>query len=118
MLTNSFTYKELNCRVNKLANGFRQNWEIKKGDRIAILAKNCHEYLEAFFAVAKLGAILVPINIRLTGLELAYIFNDCQPRGLILGKDFLEVITEIRDQIDIQKFFIIRQCKFQKYDPL
>lgn len=114
---NSFTFKELNKRANKLANGWRKNWGIKKGDRIAILAKNCHEYLEAFFAVAKLGAILVPINIRLTGMELAYIFNDCQPEGLILGEDFIEVVSQIKDQIHLQNFLLLDKAHYQSMIP-
>lgn len=113
----TFTYKELNSRVNKLANGLRENWEFMKSDRIAILAKNCHEYIEAFFAVAKLGAILVPINIRLTGSELAYIFNDCQPKGLILGEEFVEVVTEIGAQINIQNFLLLDNAAFENMTP-
>jgi fatty-acyl-CoA synthase len=96
-----FTYRQFNQRANRLANGWRKEWGIQKGDRIAILAKNCPEYLESLFAAAKLGAILVPINIRLVGPELSYILNDCRPKGLIIGVDFVDVISEVEKEIDV-----------------
>jgi len=102
-----FSYREFNERANRLANGWRQHWGIKKGDRIAILAKNCPEYLEALFAVAKTGVILVPINIRLTGPELTYIFNDCEPKGLIVGEDFLGVISEVKEEINFSNYLLL-----------
>ncbi|MCF8142852.1 MAG: long-chain fatty acid--CoA ligase [Deltaproteobacteria bacterium] len=102
-----YTYCELNERANRLANGFRQQWGVRKGDRVSILAHNCTEYLEALFAVAKLGAILVPVNIRLVGPELSYIFNDCEPKGMILGEDFLNVISEIRNDIKISNYLLL-----------
>jgi fatty-acyl-CoA synthase len=70
------TYREFNIRCNRLANAFRESLGVKKGDRIAILALNCFQYLEALFAVGKIGAILVPVNIRLTGKEIKYIFDN------------------------------------------
>ncbi len=101
------TFRELNKKANQLANGWRQTWNIKKGDRIAILAKNCPEYLEALFAAAKIGAILVPLNIRLIGQELAYIFINCEPKGLILGEDFLGVISDVKDQINLSNCLLL-----------
>jgi fatty-acyl-CoA synthase len=101
------TYQQFNERANRLANGWRQAWGVRKGDRIAILAKNCAEYLEAFFAAAKIGAILVPINIRLAGPELTYIFNDCEPKGMVLGEDFLGVISDVRGEIHVSNYLLL-----------
>ena len=58
------TYRELNSRINRLAN-FLLDRGLKKGDRVAVLLHNCKQYIEAFFAISKIGGILVPLNWRL-----------------------------------------------------
>jgi len=105
----SITYKQLNQRANRLANGWREQWDVQKGDRVGILAKNCSEYIEALFAAAKLGAILVPINVRLAGPEMLYILKNCSPKGLILDSDFVEVINGIKNQIGFNNFLLLDQ---------
>jgi fatty-acyl-CoA synthase len=102
-----FTYRQFNQRANRLANGLREKWGIKKGDRIAILAKNCPEYLEAFYAVGKIGAILVPINIRAVGEELLYLLRNTEPSGLILGSDFIDEIAELKGKAGIKKRLLL-----------
>ncbi|MGC1404630.1 MAG: AMP-binding protein, partial [Thermodesulfobacteriota bacterium] len=59
------SYRELNRRVNRLSHHL-QTMGLKYGDRLAILACNCVEYVEVIFAAAKLGLILVPLNWRLS----------------------------------------------------
>ncbi|MCF8142851.1 MAG: long-chain fatty acid--CoA ligase [Deltaproteobacteria bacterium] len=108
-----FTYRQFNERTNRLANGLREAWGVRKGDRFAILAKNGPEYLEALFAAAKIGAILVPINIRLSGPELVYIFKDCKPKGLILEEDYMETISEIRSEIDVSHILLISRDEYE-----
>ncbi|MCU0494418.1 MAG: long-chain fatty acid--CoA ligase [Chloroflexaceae bacterium] len=83
-----YTYQQLNQRANRLAHGLRQRYRIGKGQRVAVLAKNRIEMLDALFATGKLGAVLVPLNWRLTGRELAYMLNDCQANLLIVGPEF------------------------------
>ena len=57
------TYAQVNERVNRLANALTQ-MGIRKGDRVGILHVNCSQYIETYFAVARLGAIFVPLNFR------------------------------------------------------
>ncbi len=77
------TYRALNTRARALA-AFLAEWHaVRQGDRVAILAANCPEYLDAFFACALLGAILTPLNWRLTTPELAGILRDCEPVALL-----------------------------------
>jgi len=78
--TPRMTYGEFNSRVNRLANGLN-SIGIRKGDRAAVLPLNCSQYLEIYFAAAKLGIILVTLNYRLTVKELEYI-----GRVAVLGK--------------------------------
>src|SRR4030042_553192 len=70
-----FTYQEINQRTNQLCHHFLESGIIK-GDRVAVLLHNCHQYLEIFFALSKIGAILVPLNWRLAGTELEFIIKD------------------------------------------
>lgn len=63
-----FTYQEVNSRINQLCH-LLQEKGVQKGDRVAVLLHNCHQYIETFFALSKIGAILVPLNWRLAGPE-------------------------------------------------
>ncbi|HEV2661991.1 MAG TPA: class I adenylate-forming enzyme family protein, partial [Ktedonobacteraceae bacterium] len=77
------TYRDLNRRARALATMLQEQYAIQPGDRVAALALNSPEYLDAFFAVALLGAILVPLNWRLTARELGVILSDCEPKLLL-----------------------------------
>jgi fatty-acyl-CoA synthase len=76
------SYRALDLRARALATVFHEQYAIGQGDRVAVLAVNSPEYLDAFFAVALLGAILVPLNWRLTTPEVATILTDCAPKLL------------------------------------
>jgi fatty-acyl-CoA synthase len=68
---------------------------LARGDRIGILHENCHVFLEAYFASAHLGLILVPLNFRLSAKEVAMILNDSRSRVLIIQDRFREVAAEL-----------------------
>jgi fatty-acyl-CoA synthase len=74
-----FSYRVLDLRARALATLLSERYGVERGDRVAILAANCLEYLDALFACALLGAILVPLNWRLAVPELATILGDCAP---------------------------------------
>jgi fatty-acyl-CoA synthase len=69
---------------------------IKKGDRVSLLMSNCSEFLEIFFACAKTGAIMVPLNLRLAVPELLYILKDSAPDTLIYSSEFADKVREIK----------------------
>ncbi len=94
----TFTYSELNNRANRLANWLRDGAGIRKGDRVAILAYNGVEYLDAFFACGKLGAILVALNWRLHWRELQQLIDKTEPKVMIYSDEFKEVIGQIMDE--------------------
>ncbi len=96
-----YTYRQLNERANRLANALRHTFGIRKGDRMAVLAKNCVEYLDALFATGKLGAILVPLNWRLSVEELAYQLNDCTACVLLVGPEFAATGHALRAQTPV-----------------
>ena len=98
-----YTYAELNARANRLANWMRE-LGVEKGDRVSILAHNGTEYLDLVYGLAKIGAILAPLNWRLVARELVYIVNDCQPKVLLCGPEFVDVLAQIRPQIAVARY--------------
>jgi fatty-acyl-CoA synthase len=88
-------YGEWNQQANQAAH-LLQAHGVGKGDRVAILAYNCVEYLTLWFACGKIGAILQTLNWRLTPYELAALIADATPRLLIYGPEFAETVAQIR----------------------
>ena len=77
-----FTYREVSDRVGRMAAALAK-LGVRAGDRVAVLHRNCHRMLEAYFAAVHAGAILVPMNHRLTAGDLAYILDDTSCRVMI-----------------------------------
>ena len=93
-----FTYAQMAERVSRLAGALRQAG-IRPGDRVAFLSSNCHRLLEAYYGVFEAGAVLLPLNIRLTPAELGYILNDSGASALFIEKHFLPVAEAFRNDI-------------------
>ena len=87
-----YTFSQLNRRVNSLANGL-MGIGVRKGDRVAVLANNCLQYMEIYLAVAKAGMVIVPLNYRLVGKELSHLLNNSEANTLIIGSEYLESIN-------------------------
>jgi fatty-acyl-CoA synthase len=81
-------------RVWRLANGL-ESLGLERNDRVAILHENCHVFLETYFAAAHLGLILVPLNYRLSGRELAMILNDSGSKALIAQGKFRDKVDDL-----------------------
>ncbi len=90
-----FTYAQLAGRVARLAGALRKAG-VQAGDRVAFLSTNCHRLLEAYYGVIEAGAVLLPLNIRLTPQELAFVLNDSGARVLFYQKRFLDVVESLR----------------------
>src|SRR4051812_43067020 len=73
-----FTYLELNLEINRVASAL-QNAGVGVGDRIAVLSRNCAEYVELYYAVAKIGALLVPLNFWHRAGEHSYVLENSDP---------------------------------------
>ncbi len=94
-------YKEM---VDRLAFGL-QTTGIKKGDRIGVLGKNSLEYFLLYGAAAALGAILLPINWRLSADEINYNLNDCTPDALFVDAEFQELVKELKTDLPSAKTY-------------
>ncbi|HTO69368.1 MAG TPA: long-chain-fatty-acid--CoA ligase [Myxococcota bacterium] len=90
-----FTFAELDRRANRTANFLARELGVKKGERVALLLMNSPEYFESFFAIAKLGAVCVPLNWRLVADELQFILKDSGSRTLIYGGEFAQTVAEL-----------------------
>jgi fatty-acyl-CoA synthase len=101
-----FTYAQFADRAGRLG-GALQQAGIKPGDRVAFLSTNCHRLLEAYYGVLEAGAILLPLNIRLSSDELAYILNDAGAKILFLEKSFLPTVESFRSKLSTVKGFCL-----------
>lgn len=99
-----YTYLTMNERAEKLAAFLYHEVGLRAGERIAILAPNRLEHLDALFAAQKLGAILVSLNFRLTVSELEYVLKDSAPRVLLYAAELKDTIAAISDRGSIQHF--------------
>ncbi len=89
------SFFELNQRCNRLANALT-NAKVKKGERIGFLLMNSAEFMEAYFAAAKIGAVVVPLNWRLVPDELEFILNDSGTTRLIFGEEFIPTVADLQ----------------------
>jgi len=94
----SFTYEELARRANSLAHVLRDEGA-GAGVAAAVLHGNCHLVLEAYFAAAALGALLVPLNTRLSEREIVSILEDCEARVLICARPFESVARKALERM-------------------
>jgi fatty-acyl-CoA synthase len=91
------SYREWNHSANRTAH-FLRGLGAEKGTIVAVLAKNCVAYLDIWFALGKLGAVLHNLNWRLATTELAALVNEAEPRILIYGPEFTEQVGKLREQ--------------------
>jgi fatty-acyl-CoA synthase len=90
-----FTYSQFGERCQRLASGLQARG-IAPGDRVAYLSFNNHQLLEGYFGVVQAGAIILPLNVRLTPPELAAILNHAGARMLIFENDFAPMAEQLR----------------------
>ena len=92
-----FTYPEWNARTNRMVSVLRDHG-ISKGDRVAVLQMNSIEYVETFLAIAKLGAVFVPLNWRLVPDELAFILRDAGAKMMVFGDEFNDSVVALESR--------------------
>ena len=99
-LDRAMTFREWNARACRLANALL-GLGLAKGDRVAVLAYNCIEWLEIYAATAKAGLIAVPVNFRLVGEEIRYIVENCEAVAFIVQDDLLEPVGQVRGDLPV-----------------
>lgn len=100
------SFEALNARCNQLAQALLADG-VKKEERIGILLMNSSEFVETYFACAKIGAVAVPLNWRLVPDELEFILKDSGTERLVFGEEFLDNVIELEsrgDKTDIKQW--------------
>ncbi|MBA7596969.1 Long-chain-fatty-acid--CoA ligase [subsurface metagenome] len=100
-----YSFNELTQKANRLANALL-GLGIEKGERVAILQVNCNQYVEAYYAVAKIGAIFVPLNFRAKQDELVHMLNHSESSTLFVGQRYLEMVNDMRSELPLIKHYI------------
>jgi len=93
------TFEELNARCNRIANSLLKIG-IKPGDRVALALMNSAEFIETYFAIAKIGGVVVPLNWRLVPDELEFILKDSGAETLIFGEEFIDIFCDLHKRGD------------------
>jgi acyl-CoA synthetase (AMP-forming)/AMP-acid ligase II len=99
------TYQETGERINRLAHAL-SGLGLGRQDRFGILAVNCPEYIETYFATAKIGAVFVPLNFRAKADELTYMINTADIKVLAVGERYLGMLEEMRPALTTVKHVI------------
>ncbi|MCF6095297.1 long-chain-fatty-acid--CoA ligase [Microaerobacter geothermalis] len=94
-----YTYDHFNRVVNRLSHGFMR-LGINKGEKVALMMKNSDFFAISFYAAAKIGAVLVPVNFRLVSGEVRYILEQSDCVAVICDEEFDELVEEARQGID------------------
>lgn len=116
----TYTYKEVNERVNRLANSLL-GLSLNKGDRVALLLHNCSEYIEADFALAKAGLVRVSLNTRLTAADHKYVLCNSDATTLIFENSFSDIVMDLVKSAGLLKHLICvgdKKSPFLNYEDL
>ena len=96
-VVNRYSYLELNQEINRTANLF-YTLGIRKGDKVALHLDNCPEFIFCWFGLAKIGAIMVPINARLLREESTWILQNSQACLLVTSAQFYPMYQQIQQE--------------------
>ncbi len=100
-------YFQFNQRVRQLANVLA-DLDVKPGDTVAVLDWDSHRYLECFFGVTSVGAILHTVNVRLSPSQILYTMNHAKDKVVLIHEDFLPILAAIKDQLTtVEKYVVL-----------
>ena len=101
-----FTYREFEERVHRLAGALAAQG-IKPGDTVAVMDWDTNRYLEAFFAIPMMGAVLHTVNVRLSPEQVLYTINHAADDAILVNSEFLPILEAIKDRIEPVKTYIL-----------
>ena len=101
-----FTYREFEERVHRLAGALAAQG-IKPGDTVAVMDWDTNRYLEAFFAIPMMGAVLHTVNVRLSPEQVLYTINHAQDDAILVNSEFLPILEAVKDRIKPVKTYIL-----------
>src|SRR6516165_2843941 len=90
------TYEQFFDRCDRWSAVLQRQMGVRRGDRVAYIAPNTHAQLESFYAVPQLGAVLVPVNYRLTAEDFAYIIQHSGATVVVAQAEFVDAVESVR----------------------
>ncbi len=110
-----FTYADFKQRVCRLANALKAIG-VKAGDTVAVMDWDSHRYLECFYAVPMLGAVLHTVNIRLSAEQILYTIDHAEDDYILVNEEFLPLLEQIKGRIDTVKSYVLLQDAQQQVE--
>ncbi|MDC3411873.1 long-chain-fatty-acid--CoA ligase [Aquibacillus sp. 3ASR75-11] len=101
-----FTYQEFGERSDRLSVALHEAG-IKEGDHVAVMLPNTHYMLESFYGICQLGAVMVPLNYRISASDMEYIINHSDAKMLIVDEEFADTIKEIEGNLALERIVIV-----------
>ena len=101
----SFSYRELNVMSGRLANGLRA-LGVAQDDRVTLYTQNCWEYVVSYFAIARLGAVVNPINVMLTPEEVLFVVKDCGAKVILASQAKGGSLASIKGDSPLQEIIL------------
>ena len=93
-----YTYRDLNDRIQRLAGGL-EKLGVGKGDTVAVFDYDSNRFLECFFAIPMMGAVMQMVNWRLSADQILYTLNHAEAQTIIINADFLPILSDIREKL-------------------
>src|SRR5258708_32819887 len=101
-----FPYRLVRQRIGQLASGLTA-LGVRPGDTVAVMDWDSHRYLECFFAVLMMGAVLQTVNIRLSPEQILYTLNHARADVILCHTDFLPVLDSLKRRLETVKTFVV-----------
>jgi fatty-acyl-CoA synthase len=101
-----YNYRVLNERIQRLANGL-EKLDVKPGDTVAVFDYDSHRYLECFFAIPMMGAVLQTVNWRLSAEQILYTINHAEAKMVVVHADFVPLMEAIRDKLETVRTILL-----------
>ena len=101
-----YNYQTLRERIGQLASGLSR-FGVRHATTVAVMDWDSHRYLECYFAVPMMGAVLLTVNVRLSAAQILYTINHAKADILIVHRDFLPLLAEIQDKLETARTFVL-----------
>jgi len=101
-----YTYRDLNERIHRLANGLDKQG-LQFGDTVAVFDYDSNRFLECFFAVPMMGAVMQMVNWRLSAEQIVYTINHAEAKMIIINSDFLPILESVRGKLTTVKTIVV-----------
>src|SRR6266581_8600356 len=101
-----YTYRTLRQRIGRLASGLA-GLGVRSGDTVAVMDWDSHRYLECYFAIPMMGAVLQTVNIRLSPEQILYTLNHAGADFILCHTDFLPLLDALKDRLETVKTLVV-----------